>query len=122
MIYASQEDYLRYYTDVPKNFEHLVAKASRDIDTLTHCRINGIGWDSLTEFQREAVTEVCCDIVQFMDENRELLNTPLSSYNINGVSMQFSFNPTVFVQDGIIMRQSTYGRLVSTGLCYAGGL
>ncbi len=122
MVYATSQDYLNYYTVVPDDFDRLAAKASRNIDTLTRCRINGIGWERLTEFQREAVTEVCCDMVQFMDENRELLDTPLSSYSINGVSMQFSFNPTVFVQGGIIMRQSTYGRLVTTGLCYAGGL
>ena len=122
MIYATSQDYLNYYTAVPDDFSRLVQKASRDIDTLTYCRINGIGWENLTDFQREAVTEACCDIVQFMDENRELLCTPLSSYSINGVSMQFSFNPTVFVQSGIVMRQSTYGRLVSTGFCCAGGL
>ena len=122
MIYATSQDYLNYYTAVPDDFSRLVQKASRDIDTLTYCRINGIGWENLTDFQREAVTEACCDIVQFMDENRELLCTPLSSYSINGVSMQFKFNPTVFVQNGIIMRQSTYSRLVSTGLCCAGGL
>lgn len=120
MVYATSQDYLNYYTVVPEDFDCLAQKASRDIDTLTYCRINDIGWNDLTSFQREAVTEVCCDIVRFMDENRELLNTPLSSYNINGVSMQFSFNPTIFVQSGIIMRQSTYGRLVSTGLCYGG--
>lgn len=122
MVYATSQDYLNYYTAVPDDFDRLAAKASRNIDTLTRCRINGIGWERLTELQRNAVTEVCCDMVQFMDENRELLDTPLSSYSINGVSMQFSFNPTVFVQGGIIMRQSTYGRLVTTGLCYAGGL
>lgn len=122
MVYATSQDYLNYYNVVPDDFDRLAEKASRDIDTLTYCRINGIGWENLTDFQREAVTEACCDIVQFMDENRELLCTPLSSYSINGVSMQFKFNPTVFVQNGIIMRQSTYSRLVSTGLCYAGGL
>lgn len=122
MTYAAREDHLRYYTTVPEDFDRLAAKASRDIDTLTYCRINGIGWDNLTEFQREAITEVCCDMVQFTDENRDILDTPLTSYSINGVSMQFKFNPTIFVQGGIIMRQSTYGRLISTGLCYAGGL
>lgn len=120
MVYATSQDYLNYYTVVPEDFDRLAQKASRDIDTLTYCRITGIGWDALTDFQREAITEVCCDIVQFADENRELLGTPLAAYSVNGVSMQFSFNPTVFIQDGIIMRQRTYGRLLSTGLCYGG--
>ncbi len=122
MTYATTEDYLKYYTAIPEDFDRLAARASGDIDTLTHCRINGIGWDNLTDFQRETITEVCCDIVRFIDENSELLNTPLSAYSVNGVSMQFKFNPTVYVQGGIIIRQRTYSRLVSTGLCYAGGL
>lgn len=122
MVYATSQDYLNYYTAVPGEFDRLAQKASRDIDTLTHCRINGIGWENLTDFQRETITEVCCDIVQFTDENSELLDVPLSSYSVNGVSMQFKFNPTVYCSGGVIMRQSTYSRLVSTGLCYAGGL
>lgn len=122
MVYATSQDYLNYYTAVPDEFDRLVQKVSRDIDTLTHYRINGIGWENLTDFQRETITEVCCDIVQFTDENSELLDVPLSSYSVNGVSMQFKFNPTVYCSGGVIMRQSTYSRLVSTGLCYAGGL
>lgn len=122
MTYATSQDYLNYYTVVPEDFDRLAQKASRDIDTLTHCRINGIGWDGLTDFQRDAVTEVCCDMVQFADENRELFQAPLSSYSINGVTMQLRFNQTVFVQGGIVMPQRSYGRLLSTGLCYAGGL
>ena len=120
MVYATAKDYLKYYTAVPDDFQQLARQASKNIDTLTYCRINAIGWDNLTDFQRDAITEVCCDIVQFVDENRELLDTPLSSYSVNGVSTQFKFNPTVFVGRGVVMRQSTYGMLMSTGLCYGG--
>ena len=59
MTYATTEDYLKYYTAIPEDFDRLAARASGDIDTLTHCRINGIGWDNLTDFQRETITEVC---------------------------------------------------------------
>ena len=120
MIYATQADYLNYYTNVPEDFLQLADRASRDIDTLTYCRSNELGWDNLTAFPKITITEVCCDMVQFMDENREILQTPLAGYSINGVSMQFKFNPTVFVQGGIVMRQRTYGRLITTGLCYGG--
>lgn len=122
MVYATQEDYLRYYSELPDDFDRLAARASRDIDTVTHCRINGIGWDSLTEFQHEAISEACCDIVHFVDENRDLLDVPLSSYSVNGVSMQFKFNPTIYSSGGTVMPLSTYSRLLSTGLCYAGGM
>ncbi|MBQ8132919.1 MAG: hypothetical protein IJ192_00670 [Clostridia bacterium] len=120
MIYAAEEDYRKFYQNVPESFEQLVRRASRNIDILTYCRINGIGWDNLTDFQRDTITEACCDMVQFMSENGDLLDTPLNSYSINGVSMQFQFNPTVYCSKGVIMRQNTYSMLMSTGLCYGG--
>ena len=120
------EDIERFFAHAGADFldckDDLLHKADTMIDILTHNRINGIGWNNLTQFQQTTLCECLLEIVQFLYENKDLLETPLSSYNINGVSMQFKFNPTVFVGGGAIMRQSTYGKLVSTGLCYAGGL
>lgn len=115
--YATEADYLKYYTVVPKNFEKLVYKASRTIDTLTYNRIVGTGFDNLKLFQKEAVTACCCEIVQFYDEYADMLDTVLKSYSINGVSMQFDYNTGVCVKNGCIVRQVTYSRLMSTGLC-----
>ena len=63
--YATEADYLKYYTVVPENFDNLVRKASRIIDTLTYNRIIGKGFDNLTDYQQETITECCCEIVQF---------------------------------------------------------
>lgn len=112
---VDDEEFLRCKDD-------LIYKAKTMIDTLTHNRVKIIGWDNLTEFQRFTLKECLLEIVLFLYENKDLLETPLSSYSINGVSMQFKFNPTVFCQGGVIMNQTTYMRLVSTGLCYAGGM
>lgn len=116
--YATEADYLKYYTVVPKNFEKLVYKASRAIDTLTYNRIVGTGFDNLKLFQKETVTACCCEIVQFYDEYADMLDTVLKSYGINGVSMQFDYNTGVCVRNGCIVRQNTYSRLMTTGLCY----
>lgn len=118
--YAAESDYLKYYTVVPENFEQLANKASRIIDTLTYNRIVAKGFDNLTEFQRETITECCCEIVQFYDDNVDILNSVLNSYSINGVSMQFQTNLNVCVKNGCVLRSNTYGRLMSTGLCYGG--
>lgn len=48
--YATEADYLKYYTVVPENFDNLVRKASRIIDTLTYNRIIGKGFDNLTDY------------------------------------------------------------------------
>ena len=87
--YATEADYLKYYTVVPESFDNLVRKASRIIDTLTYNRIIGKGFDNLTDYQQETITECCCEIVQFYDEYSDMLDTVLKSYGINGVSMQF---------------------------------
>ena len=118
--YATESDYLKYYTIVPDDFEQLANKASRIIDTLTYNRIIAAGFENLTEFQRETITECCCEIVQFYDDNVDILDSVLNSYSINGVSMQFNTNLNVCVKNSCVLRTNTYGRLMSTGLCYGG--
>ena len=120
MIYATEDNYRKYYGGVPENFEHLARQASHNIDTLTYNRIIGTGWDNLTPYQQEVITECCCELIQFTNENADMLDGVLNSYAINGVSMQFDFNTSVRRVNGVIIRSSTYGRLMSTGLCYGG--
>lgn len=115
--YAAEADYLKYYTIAPKDFDKLVRRASRIIDTLTYNRIIGKGFESLSPYQQETITECCCEIVQFYDEYADVLDTVLKSYGINGVSMQFDYNTGVCVKNGCTIRQNTYNRLMSTGLC-----
>lgn len=122
MIYASRDDYLLHFSTVPESFDTLAAMASSSIDTLTHCRINAIGFDNLTDYQRRIVTECTCELIQFLHENEDVLSGVLSAYAINGVSMQFQFNGTVYSRNGVTLRKSTYHKLLTTGLCYAGGL
>lgn len=118
--YATEADYLKLYTVVPENFERLAYKASRIIDTLTYNRIVGQGFDNLTDYQRGAITDCCCEIIQFYDDNVDILENVLSSYAINGVSMQFDYNSGVCVVNGCVLRKNTYSRLMTTGFCYAG--
>ena len=118
--YAKQSDYLRYYTVAPNNFEQLAYKASRNIDILTYNRIYATGFENLTEFQRETIIECCCEMIQFYDDNVDMLDSVLNSYSINGVSMQFNTNLNVCIKNGCVLRKNTYEKLMSTGLCYGG--
>lgn len=115
--YATEADYLSYYAVVPENFDAIAQKASRMIDTLTYNRIIGAGFDNLTDYQKETIIECCCEIIQFYDEYADMLDTVLKSYGINGVSMQFDYNAGICVKNGCIVRQITYSKLMSTGLC-----
>lgn len=115
--YATEADYLKCYTVVPESFDNLVRKASRIIDTLTYNRIVGTGFENLSPYQQETIIECCCEIVQFYDDNVDILNSIMNSYSINGVSMQFQTNDNVCRKNGCVLRTNTYGRLMSTGLC-----
>lgn len=92
-------------------------KASRHIDSLTYNRIVGRGFLNLTEFQQDIIKEVCCRQAEFEHENADLLDTVLSSYSVNGVSMGFSGQSwNVFSDKGVAMRKADYALLSQTGL------
>lgn len=116
-VYATELDYLKLNAALPDNFPQLAEKASRAIDTLTFNRIVDTGFDSLTEFQQQTITECCCDIVKFYDDNADMLDMVFNSYSINGVSMQLDFNAALYKRSGVLIRSSTYNRLMTTGLC-----
>ena len=57
--------------------------------------------------------------MDFCYENAELLESPLSAYSINGVSMSFDKSKIVRV-GGVTTSSEVYGLLMQTGLCYRG--
>jgi hypothetical protein len=98
--------------------EKILRKASRHIDSLTFNRIRAIGFDKLTTNQQEIIKEVCFNLAEFEYENEELLNTVLSSYSINGVSMAFGAqNWNIITQSGVAIKRDDYDLLSQTGLC-----
>lgn len=114
-VYFSGE----YNGKIPvEEIETALQNASRHIDSLTFNRIISKGFDNLTEFQKEIVSLVCRQQADFEHENADLINSILSSYSINGVSMGIDQNGwNVFIQNGVVMQSSTYDLLKQTGLC-----
>lgn len=118
--YASKEDYKDVYkgTMIPdEDIEKQLRQASRHMDSLTYNRIVGRGFSNLTEFQQEIVKEVCCMQAEFEYENADMINSILSSYSINGVSMQINASWNVYTDKGVVMKRDTYQLLSQTGLC-----
>lgn len=118
--YADAEYYHTVYegNEIPEEkLNERLKAASRHIDSLTYNRIVGRGISNLTEFQQEVIREVCCRQAEFEHENADLLDTVLSSYSLNGVSMGFdgqSWN--IYADKGIAMRKADYELLSQTGL------
>ena len=93
-----------------------IKKACLDIDTLTFNRIVARGFENLTTFQQNIIKDVLCEHAEFLFENSDLLDSVLSSYSINGVSMSFENSENIKIIDGVVMKQSLYQHLGQTGL------
>ena len=100
-------------------FSALVAKAEADIHSLTFNRITVQGYNTLTGFQRGLVSQATAEQVMFINENCELIESPLSSYSIGGVSMSFDKSKVVEV-GSVVTSKKVYGLLMQTGFCYRG--
>lgn len=119
-MYADKEYYENVYGGTlidEEQIEKQLTTAGRQIDTLTYCRIRGTGFENLTEFQKDQIRYVNCLLADFIYENKDELESMLSSYGINGVSMTFSNGINVTKVQNIIIRTDIYAELVKTGLC-----
>ena len=99
--------------------EDYIKDACRAIDSLTFNRIVRKGFENLTEFQQDIIKEAVQKHIDFVYENAEMLESPLSSYSISGVSMSFDRSKIVTV-GGITTTGKVYNLLMQTGLCYRG--
>lgn len=118
--YADAVFYREVYkgTAVPEEeLEKKLRTASRHIDALTYNRIVGQGISGLTEFQADIIREVCCEQADFEYENADMIETVISSYSLNGASVQFGNTWNVLISNGGAMKKDTYQLLQQTGLC-----
>lgn len=116
--YADINDYVtmqlgEYYTNAPN--ASLFELASDAVDALCYGRIRKVGFNNLTKFQQEKVKKAVCLHVSFLSTYGELLNSPLSSYGINGVSMSFDAAKVV-TQGGVTTNQAVMQQLRQSGL------
>lgn len=121
-MYLTFEQYVEQYPDTDieaENFESLEKRAETDINGLTFNRISAKGFAALTDFQKLLVRRATAMQVKFINENFELLDSPLSGYSISGVSMSFDKSKTVNV-GGVTTSNNVYNVLMQTGLMYRG--
>ena len=97
------------------SISQLLELASDAVDALCFGRIRKIGFTNLTEFQQEKVKKAVCLHVSFLQTYGDLLNSPLSSYGINGVSMSFDASKVV-TQGGVTTNQAVMQQLRQSGL------
>ena len=116
--YATLEDYLNLELEEFEGIDDALRTASRHIDSLTFNRIVAAGFENLTLFQQELIKEIACRQALFEHTYADLINTVLSSYSINGVSMGFGTDTwNLTVENGVAMPKDLYSFLKQTGLC-----
>ena len=116
--YADVNDYLECVGgNIPQDELYTaLKKASRHIDSLTFNRVVG-HFEELTEFQKDVLKEVVCEQAEFEYSNKDVLDSIISNYSINGVSMSFGSNWNLHIENGVAMKKETYTLLEQTGLC-----
>ena len=118
--YVTPEYYRETYggSQIPENeLERALTQASRHIDSLTYNRIVGRGFSNPTVFQQDVIREVVCQQADFEYENADEINTILSSYSLNGASVQFGSSWNVYTEKGVAIKRDVYALLSQTGLC-----
>lgn len=116
----------QYYTDiyggmVTDDLSNRIYKASRHVDVLTFNRLVGRTLEELSEYQADVIKRVVCGLVDFEYENEDIINSVLSSYAINGVSMSMDASKwNIQVSNGVAIKSDLYQLLMTTGLCYRG--
>lgn len=93
-----------------------LVEASGMIDALTFNRIVALGWDRLTEFQREKVTAACVRQAEFLVENADAVQSALTEYSINGVTMKFGNAALYELRGGMPVENMAWSLLKQTGL------
>jgi hypothetical protein len=99
--------------------EKYLELASYDIDNVTYNRIKKIGFENLTEFQKKTIKTATVLQADFWFNNEDWLNSAISSYSINGVSVKYGESKSVNVVNDVFMPNIVYNLLKQTGLCSA---
>lgn len=89
--------------------------ASRDIDSLTYNRITAIGFNNLTEFQKNIIKEVTCLHADFKSQYGDFLDSPISGYGAGSTSVSLK-STGIAGQNGISTSKQVYAMLKQTGL------
>lgn len=91
--------------------------ARMHIDILTYNRITARA-DKLTPYQRRTIEYVVDKQAEWEYEHADVIESVLSSYSINGVSMSLNVGGwNLYTQNGVVIKRDLYEMLKSTGLC-----
>jgi hypothetical protein len=116
------DDYYRYAVDpgaIPEPVLIPTLQAAlTDADTVCFCRVVS-RWDRMSNRQKDLVKQAIVAQACFRHAYAAELESPLSSYSINGVSMSFDKSKIVS-RAGVQAPARVYAMLQESGLTYLG--
>lgn len=118
MNYATAADYefLSVNREIPPELQDVFLEdASRQIDSLTYCRIPKMGFEKLSLHQQKLIRMAVVRQADLQYNFRDVLESPLSSYGINGVSIGFD-RASLVTRGGVSTLPSIAALLEQTGL------
>ena len=111
-MYVDEVYYNDFSGQIEEKLNSKLERASDQIDALTFNRIVGIGFDNLTEFQKDKVKKAVCLHANFMDQYGEYIDMPVSGFSAGSTSVSFNANKI----NGVTTTQEVLNCLKQTGL------
>lgn len=122
-MYITKEDIQAYdaeFTATDAQTAKLIRNAENCVDSLTFHRIPAKGGlEKFSRFIQEQVKKACCEQVIFLQTYGDMVNSPLQSYGINGVSMTLKEDAAIS-RGGVTVSRRVYNLLLPTNLMYRG--
>lgn len=122
LLYTDDNYYMNVYLGniiEPKEIKRHLKLAQEKIDSITHNRIVKIGFDKLTDFQKQKIKEAVCAQADYIYENgySNENNSDVASYKVLDISVSMdSSNKKKTMADELNMSNYAYDCILKTGL------
>lgn len=92
MKYVTAEYYTEIYGGklISEDLERKLNKAEREINHLCFGRIEGRGFDNLTEFQQEYIRQAVCLQADYIEQYGSYINSPLKGYSAGSTKVEMA--------------------------------
>ena len=116
-VYATEEDYLRYGSDIlkSKEIEKYLELASIDINKATLTRIERKGFDNLTTQQKDLIIKATCFQAEYIKEEGIYDDDSIASYSIGG-DLTVNEKESQEIADKLNISKLAFSYLKRTGL------
>lgn len=120
-LYVDKEYYSSVFKgkNIPdEDIEKYLELAQEKIDSITYNRIVAIGFDNLTEFQKEKISKAICYQAEYIFQNgyNNEDNRDISSYSVLDISVSVDNSNNKTIAQKVNMSEIAYDLVHKTGL------